>query len=223
VDPITQKDEELFGTVIVAALMGRSGPIVDRLRERYEKDADDPLAGLPYALAMLAQLQSGGGEREKLNYTEIVETLSDLLYYEPDHWLGRYLRIHTRTLLPVTAAEHHGYILAERSRATEDVTELIERQAGTTWQPWFTCSYLLAARLAWEADERHRIPALVAAATAQPAAAIGFRALSGLLCEGFLWYRTQPDLPMRAPVDALMHTLFPDLPATRPVPSGRSR
>src|SRR5882757_7737449 len=103
-DPITRDDEELFGTVMVAARLGRAGPIVTRLRERYEREWDDPRAGFPYALAMLALLQSGRKDlRDQLNYTEIVETLSDLLYHEPEHWLGRYLRIHTRTLLPVDA------------------------------------------------------------------------------------------------------------------------
>jgi hypothetical protein len=214
VHPITVEDEELFGTVIVAAMLGRSGPVVNRLRQRYEKDSDDQLAGLRYALAMLAQLQSGREERSELNYTEIVETLSDLLYYQPDHWLGRYLRVHTRTLLPVDAAEHQGYVLAERTRAAEDVAELIERQAASSWQPWYACSYILAARLASEFDEQDRMPALVAAAASQPASAIGFRALGGLLCEGFVWYRSQPNLPARDTVNGLMNALFPALSTT---------
>ena len=221
-DPITRDDEELFGTVMVAARLGRSGPIVTRLRERYEKEWDDPRAGFPYALAMLALLQSGREDlREQLYYTEIVETLSDLLYHEPDHWLGRYLRIHTRTLLPADATEHQGYITAERTRAAEDVAELIERQDATAWQPWFACPYVLAARLAWEGGDRDRVPDLVSAAASHPGPPIRFRALGGLLCEGFTWYDAQPDLPDRDIAAALRDALFPDQPAVRRAREGR--
>jgi len=222
-DPITRDDEELFGTVMVAARLGRAGPIVDQLRGRYEQEWDDPRAGFPYALALLALLQSGREDlRGQLNYTEIVETLSDLLYHEPDHWLGRYLRIHTRTLLPVRAEEHQAYVSAERARAAEDAAELIERQAKADWQPWFPCPYLLAARLAWEDDERDRVPALVSAAAAGPGAPVPFRALGGLLCEGFLWYDAQPGVPERGPARALMQALFADQPAVRRRRIGRS-
>lgn len=217
-DPITHDHEELFGTVIVAARLGRAGKIVQRLRERYEQEWDDPLAGFPYALSMLALLQSGREDlRESLNYTEIVETLSDLLYHQPGHWLGRYLRIHTRTLLPVDAEEHQGYITAERTRAAEDVAELIERQAATDWQPWFACPYILAARLAWESGDKDRVAPLVseAAAAARPGAPIRFRALGGLLCEGFVWYDSQLGLPEQDSAAALMGALFPDQPAVR--------
>jgi hypothetical protein len=223
-DGITRTDEELFGTVIVAARLGRAGPIVQRLRERYEQEWDDPLAGFPYALSMLALLQSGREDlREQLNYTEIVETLSDLLYHEPDHWLGRYLRIHTRTLLPVDAEEHQNYITAERTRAAEDVAELIERQAATDWQPWFASPYILAARLAWESGDKDRVGALVSTAAAGPRAPVPFRALGGLLCEGFVWYDSQLGLPDQDTVWALMADLFPDQPAVRRVREGRPR
>ncbi len=221
--PITREHDELFAAVTIAARLGRAAPIVNRLRERYEKDVDDSLAGLPYALAMLAQLQSSHDEHDDVNYTEIVETLSDLLYYEPDHWLGRYLRIHTRALLPADATEHQGYIVAERTRAAEDATELIERQDATAWQPWFACSYLLAARLAWESGDRETVPGLVSAATARPGAAIGFRALGALLSEGFVWYTSRPELPGRDAVHAAMGTLFPHLPAARRPLESRSR
>jgi hypothetical protein len=222
-DPITRGDEELFGTVMVAARLGRAGPIVDQLRERYEREWDDPRAGFPYALALLALLQSGREDlRTGVNYTEIVETLSDLLYHEADHWLGRYLRIHTRTLLPVRAKEHQAYVTAERTRAAEDAAELIERQAKADWQPWFACPYILAARLAWEADDRDRVPALVSAAAARPGAPVPFRALGGLLCEAFIWYDSEPDVPERDTAGALMETLFGDQPAARRARIGRA-
>jgi hypothetical protein len=222
-DPITRDDEELFGTVMVAARLGRAGPIVEALRGRYEQEWDDPRAGFPYALALLALLQSGREDlRDGVNYTEIVETLSDLLYHEADHWLGRYLRIHTRTLLPVHATEHQAYVNAERTRAAEDAAELIERQTKADWRPWFACPYILAARLAWEGGDRDRVPTLVSAAAARPGAPVPFRALGGLLCEGFIWYDAQPDLPEQDTVRALMDALFADQPAVRRVRIGRS-
>jgi len=217
VDPVTRDNEELFATVLAAARLGRAHRIIDRLRERYEKELDNPVAGLPYALAMLAQLQAAPDQDP--NYTEIVETLSDLVYYRPQSWLGRYLRVHTRTLLPADATEHRGYILAERAHAGEDVAELIERQAATDWQPWFACSYLLAARLAWESGDRDSVAGLAAAATARPGVAIPFRALGGLLRESFAWYHAQPELPARQDVRDLMRTLFP----RQPTPQGASR
>ena len=236
--PITRDDEELFGTVVMAAL-DRAGPIVSRLRERYEHEWDDPRAGFPYALSMLALVQSGRTDLRRLNFTEVVETLSDLLYHEPDHWLGRYLRIHIRTLLPADPARHHdrartiaaerfgatedvaelaeGYVTAERARAAQDAAELIDRQATTAWRPWFACTYLLAARLAWEAGDPDRVPALVSAAAIRPGAPIRFRALGGLLCEAFVWYHNRPDLPERDTVGAVMDALFADQPAVRRV------
>jgi hypothetical protein len=222
-DPITRGDDELFGTVMVAARLDRAGPILARLRERYEREWDDPRAGFPYALALLALLQSGREDlRGQLNYTEIVETLSDLLYHEPEHWLGRYLRIHTRALLPVQATEHQAYVTAERARAAEDAAELIERQAKADWQPWFACTYLLAARLAWEAGQRDGVATLVRAAAARPGGPVVFRALGGLLCEAFLWYDSRADLPERDTAGALMDALFADQPAVRRLRGGRS-
>src|SRR5215467_9460044 len=99
--PISDADEDLFGTLTTASRLGRVDAIIGRLRTRYNEEWDDPLAGFPYALAMLAVLVAGRADLfEPSNYTEIIETLGDLLYHQPDHWLGQYLRIHTRTLLP---------------------------------------------------------------------------------------------------------------------------
>ncbi|WP_432994606.1 hypothetical protein [Dactylosporangium sp. CA-233914] len=216
--PPTAADEGLFGTVMVAARLGRAEKIVGRLRERYEQEWDDPRAGFPYALALLALLQSGREDlRGQLSYTEIVETLSDLLYHEPGHWLGRYLRIHTRALLPADATEHRGYVIAERTRAAEDAAELVGRQDAVEWRPWFACTYLLAARLAWESGETgqlDRIPELIRSAAAKAdAREVGFPSLGGLLCEGFVWYHSKPGLPERDTAAALMDTLFPAQPA----------
>src|SRR5215211_2092123 len=102
--PITHADEELFGTVTMAARLGRARAIVERMSTRYEQEWENPRSGFPYALSMLALLRSGRKDlRDQFNYTEIIETLGDLLYHEPDHWLGRFLRIHTRMLLPADA------------------------------------------------------------------------------------------------------------------------
>jgi hypothetical protein len=216
--PIVDADEELLGTLIAAARFGRAGVITDRLRARYDEEWDDPLAGFPYALAMFSLLLSGREDfLEQFNYTEIIETLSDLLYHEPDHWLGRYLRIHTRTLLPADG-EHRQYLAAERAKAAADASELIERQSRAAWQPWFACSYLMAARLEWQSDrqDRDQVATLVRAATARPRAPVRFRALGGVLRIAFVWYCDQPELPERDQVRATMDNLFPTYATARP-------
>jgi hypothetical protein len=209
---IARADEELFGTVVMAARFGRVDAIVKHLSARYEQEWDDPHAGFPYALSMLAVLHSGRPEaREHLNYTEIIETLSDLLYHEPGHWLGRYLRIHARALLPADAEEHRNYLIAERARAADDAQDLIDRQARGPWRPWYAVPYLLAARLAWESaepDREQRVAALVTAATARPAEPVGFRALGSLMSDVFRWYGHQGDVPHRDAVRALAADLF---------------
>jgi len=215
--PITRADEELFSTVAVAVRLGRADAIIQRLAARYEKEWDNPLAGFPYALSMIAAFQSSDKElRERLNYPEIIETLNDLLYNQPDHWLGWYLRIHARTLLPVNPGEYRVFIAAEREKAAKDAEQLIERQTHTDWQPWFACAYLAAARLAWESGtDREQVAELVAQAAARPGAPVPFPSLGSVLCEVFLWYRNESGLPEQDTVARLMGTLFPDQPAVR--------
>jgi len=219
--PISESDEELFAALFAAARFGRSGPIIERLRVRYDEEWADPLSGFPYAMAMFAVLMSGREDlRDHLSYTEIIETLSDLLYSVPDHWLGRYVRVHTRTLLP-DSGEHAHYIAAERKRAAQDVAELIDRQSRTAWQPWFACSYLQAARLAAIAGEPGEAAGLVRAAADQPGAPISFPSLGSILRFAFIAYRDQPELPEQALVGELMGTLFPGHPALRRVRAGQ--
>jgi hypothetical protein len=62
----------------------------------------------------------------------------------------------------------------------------------------------------------------VSAAAARPSGPIRFRALGGLLCEGFIWYDAQPDMPERDTVGAVMDVLFADQPAVQRVRRGRS-
>ncbi|GIG56154.1 hypothetical protein Lfu02_05260 [Longispora fulva] len=216
--PVTRADDELFSTVMAAARLGRAHKIVAKLSERYGQDWGDPLAGYPYALAMVALMQveltsSGLDEQQAVaNYSEIIESLGDLLYGVPEHWLGRYLRIRMRTMMmPPEHAEYPRFVVEERGRAAKDADELIARQAEADWQPWFAATYLLAARLLWESDDRDlgRIGELVAAAAARPGGPIGFRALGGLLREPFLWYLAQPGLPDHDKVARIMADLFP--------------
>jgi hypothetical protein len=216
--PIARADDDLFGTLIAATRLGRISGIIEHLRTRYDEEWDDPLAGLPYALAMLAVLQSGREDLlELFSYTEIIETLSDLLYHEPDHWLGRYLRIHTRTLIP--DGEHPHYIAGERDKAVQDAHELIERQGHAAWRPWFACSYIAAARASWQCDQQNRdqVAELVASAAAAPRTAIGFPSLGSIMCSAFLWYHNRPELPERDTVSVIMASFFPDHPAVRRV------
>lgn len=215
--PITRADEELFSTLIMAARLGRVERIISHLAERYEKEWDNPVAGFPYALSMLAALQSGRADlQEHFDYTEIVETLSDLLYNQPDHWLGRYLRIHVRMMLPTDAEEHRGYIAAERARAAEDAAELIEQQDSAVWQPWFASTHLVAARFVWESErDPERVAALVSAAATRTVEPMGFHSLGSIAREAFLWYHHESGLPHQDTVAAMMGTLFPDQPSVR--------
>lgn len=227
--PITRADEELFGTVLVAARLGRAHRIVEDLRVRYEEDWEDPLAGFPYALSMLAQLQVSPEGTEVGMFAKLVETLGDVVYGTPDHWLGRYLRIRMRSLIPLDHSEgyeryqriagpypelhdsYRAFAEAEKARAGTDVEELIARQSASAWQPWYACTYLLAARLEWESADRDpdRVAQLAAQATAAPGAPIPFRALGTVLCEAFVWYCHEPDVPGREAVVRTLRALFP--------------
>jgi hypothetical protein len=222
--PITREDEQLFGAALMAAKMGRIRPILAKLRKRYEEEWDNPQAGYPYALAMVGLLMSGREDRlEDFDYTEVVETLSDLLYHEPDHWLGRFLRIQTRTLLPTDADEYQQYIAAERTRAAEDAAELIARQADSDWQPWYACAYLLAARLEWEGErDVAKVGELITAAAAHPATPVPFGSLGGVMCEAFAWYYVEPGVPELETAGTLMDALFPGQPVARRVRAVRA-
>lgn len=86
---ITREDDELFGTVVAAIRMGRVRDVLERLSARYEQEWDDPLAGFPYALAMVAVLDySDDSDWRQNSYNVIAETLGDLLYHFPDQ-IGR--------------------------------------------------------------------------------------------------------------------------------------
>jgi hypothetical protein len=223
--PITLADEELFAVATVAARLGRADAIVAGFAAKYEQEWDDPVAGFPYALTMLAVLQSGHAEvRARVDFTEIVETLGDLLYNRPDHWLGRYLRIHARTMLPTDPVDYRGYIAAERAKAIEDAAQLIELQSRAEWRPWFACAHLLAARLAWEADpeDRDRVAALATAPVPRVGAPIPFPALGGFMRDTFLWYHGESGLPEKDTVAAMSRALFPERPPVRGTRPDRS-
>jgi len=168
-DPITRDDDELFGTVMVAARLGRSGPIVARLRERYEKEWDGPAVRLPVRAghARPAAVRSGGSPRAAELQPRSWRPSCDSSTTNPTTGSAA-----TCGSTPHAAAGRRqgapGYIAAERARAAEDVTELIERQAATAWQPWFACPYVLAARLAWESGDQEPVAGLVSGAASRP-------------------------------------------------------
>jgi hypothetical protein len=198
---------------MAAARLGRAHKIVSSLSERYGQDWGDPMAGFPYALSMVALMQveltsDGLDERGAVaNYSEIIESLGDLLYGVPEHWLGRYLRIRMRTMMmPPSHEEYPKFVVEERARAATDAEELITRQAGAEWQPWFAATYLMAARLVWESEERDvgRVAKLITEAAAQPVTPIPFRAIGSLLREPFVWCLSQPDLPEHETVKRML-------------------
>lgn len=213
---ITQADEDLFHTVTVATKLGRSKGIIDRLSARYADEWDNAEAAFPYALAMVAVLQASGTDFEKhAGYTEVTETLGDVLYAEPDHWLARYCRTRIRALIPTSYSVYRNYVQGERGKAVRDADELIERQSRVPAQPYFAAAYLLAARMAENREDTDRVEQLISQAAAGPAEPIAFPALAAMLCEPFVACYTEPSTPARALVGELMSALFPDVPAVR--------
>jgi len=213
---ITPADDELFRTVSLALRLGRQGPVVDDLSTAYADEWDDPESGFRYALAMVAVLQANRADSDGSVYLEISETLGDVLYAAPDHWLARYLRCRLRALVPLTFAQDQKFADRERAKAVTDVDELIERQGRALWRPYFACAHLLAARLAYEgAHDLARVDQLISAVADRPRTRVGFRALGILLCEPFLALFGQPDVPGRPVLAGMMADLFPDEPAVR--------
>lgn len=228
---ITRADENLFHTVTVATKLGRAKAIVDRLGARYDDDWDSVDAAFPYALAMVAVLQTSGTDFEKhAGYTDVIETLGDVLHADPDHWLARYCRARIRALIPTSYSVYRNYVVGERGKAVRDADELIERQSMAPAQPYFACTYLLAARMALEdtalegtesgtagdaGDGVDRAAGLIERAAALPADAVPFPALAAILCEPFVACYSQPAVPSRALVGDLMSALFPEVPAVR--------
>jgi hypothetical protein len=222
VRPISQHDEQLFRTVFVATRLGRADAIVERLAARYAAEWDDPEAGFPYALAMMAALNADGKRARatdadgQLGYLQLIETLDDVLYNVPDHWLGRYSRVMIRALLPGSGVPYQQYVDEERAKLVADLAELMDRQARAHWQPYFACTYLLAARVSHEDDkDEARTVELVNAAADKPARPIPFPTLGAFLARPFLVVYSTPDFPARACVATMMTALFPGLPAVR--------
>lgn len=209
--PITQQDENLFATATLAVRMGRQDAVIERLDERYAEEWDDPSAGLPYVLAMVADLCMGSDKPESSGtYSEIVETLGDLVHAVPDHWLARYLRIWVRAVIPHDYRGYASFVAGERASARVEVDDLIAAQALVGWQPWFAATHVLAARMA--GSDTHpdtaRMAALIRAIPADDGRPVPFRSLGSLLCETFHAYCRQPDAPLRETVDKLALTLF---------------
>lgn len=214
---IGQADEDLFHTVTVATKLGRASAIIERLSTRYADEWDNAEAGFPYALAMVAVLQTSGTDFEKhAGYTEVIETLGDVLYADPDHWLARYCRVRIRALIPTSYSVYRNYVEGERGKAVRDVDELIERQSQVPPQPYFACAHLLAARMALaNGADTDRAARLIAQAAAGPAQPVRFPALAAMLCEPFVACYTEPAAPAREQLGELMSALFPDVPAVR--------
>jgi hypothetical protein len=218
---ITWEDEGLFRTVMSAARLGRAGTLIEHLGKRYAEEWDDAEAGLPYALAMVAALQTGalfpesaGPRQHGTTYDELTETLEDVLYVAPDHWLARYCRVFVRVLLPTSGGREARFARDEHAKARTDIAELIALQRRAPWQPYFSCAYVVAARLAAEGDYGDASAGqLIAEACDKPNGPIPFRMLGSIMCPSFIALHANPDLPERARLGALMATLFPNEPA----------
>jgi len=219
--PITQEDETLFRTVAMAAKLGRADAVIEHLGRQYADQWDDPEKGFSYALAMVASLCAGGlfpkGARQRelgTIYGELMETLDDVLYVAPDHWLARYCRILVRMLLPTAGGFEEYFARGERASLIPDLADLMDRQLKTPWQPYFACTCVVAAGLAYT-DEPHtpRAAQLIVEAAGKPNRPIPFQTLGSVMCQSFVELHSDPNVPERALLGTMMSALFPNQPA----------
>ena len=208
--PITQADEDLYRSVTVAARLARAQPILDHLNSRYSEEWDDAGSGFPVALANLAVFRVVGGQMvNHTSYHEITETLNDVLYGQPDHWLSRYLVAWFRSLVAPNPFVDDEFIEQEQATAAQTVKELISRQESAPWQPWFACTYVLAGGLVTNGPDDIELAAgAIRQAAARTTQRIPFTSLGGLLANAFHTYCAKPELPERATVAQMAQTLF---------------
>ncbi|WP_283137885.1 hypothetical protein [Rhizohabitans arisaemae] len=214
---ITQADENLFQTIVVAAKLGRADPLVERLNDQYAEDWENPQAAFPYALAVVAMLQADvSGFEKHASFNEALETLNDILYTDPAHWLAQYLRARLRTMIP-SSLIYKTYLDMERDKAGEGSQELIEVQAAAAWQPYFVSAYALAAHTPGEdgRDPAHVGKTIREAAEAGPRSRVPYPALGAILCEPLVALYMDVTLPERELIATMMRELYPDQPAVR--------
>jgi tetratricopeptide (TPR) repeat protein len=201
-------DERLFHTVTVAARLGRSGKLTQRLLADYDEYWDDPEAAFRYALALVAMIQASGSDQEKrANYTQSMEALDDVVEIDPGHWLARYCRARHRVLI---RTGYGRYLADERGKALDDLQELLQRQEQVPWQPYFTVAYLLAAQFHAGQGDQAQATRLISEAGERPRERVPYPALGSIMSDaGRVLYHGAVPPSLKAVVGTTMARLFP--------------
>lgn len=226
---IARADDELYGLASVAAKLGRTGRLLDRLGEAHSVRPDDAEAAFAYALARMAMLPVVGAEFEAhAGLTALVEAFGQVLAIEPGHWLARYGRARLRALIPSSYGAFTVQVSGELANAARDLDDLLAYQAGTRWQPYFASGHALAAVVGHLSGDTGRCAAHLAVLLECPAAPVGLAALGALLCEPLVTLYATSAGPDRQRVGPLMAELYGDQPAVAralgrlPQPAGSS-
>ena len=206
-------DEQLFHTVTIAARLGKSDRIVDRLAAAYDENWDDPETGFRYALALIAVLQVSKDDLAKhAGYTQAMEALDDVLAASPEHWLARYCRARLRAVIPSSYGNLREYLGGEQGKALADIEELIRSQEGVAWQPYFAAAYVLAAQVSAGQGDEAAATERLGEVGGRPRAALRYAALGSLLSEPYLTLYHSGARRLAGAVAPMMADLCPDNP-----------
>jgi hypothetical protein len=207
---ITRADDELYGVASVAAKLGRTDKLLDRLRGAAEANRGDPEAAFAYALARMAMVQVDFDAHSR--FSEIIDALGQVLEIQPWHWLARYSRARLRVLIPSS----YGVLIVEGSGelegAAEDLDALLKFQAETAWQPYFASSHALAAVVGQLSGATDRCAAQLDALLDCPSVPAGLPVLGALLCEPLVTLYATSTERYRQRLGSLMTTLYGEQP-----------
>lgn len=224
---IARADDELYGLASVAAKLGRTGKLLDRLGSADSSDPHDAEAAFAYALARMAMLPVVGAEFEAhAGFTALVEAFGRVLEIEPGHWLARYGRARLRALIPSSYGAFTVQVSGELVNAARDLDELLAYQSRTGWQPYFASGHALAAVVGHLSGDTESCAAHLAVLLDCPAAPVGLPALGALLCEPLVTLYATGAEPDRRRLGPLTAALYGDQPAVaralgwQPQPAG---
>jgi hypothetical protein len=224
---IARADDELYGLASVAAKLGRTGKLLDRLGEAHRSRPDDPEPAFAHALAQMAMLPSIGVEFEAhARFGEIIDAFGQVLAIEPRHWLARYSRARLRALIPSSYGAFTAEVSGELTGAAEDLDDLLAYQAEVEWMPYFASSHALAAMVGHLSGATDRCAAHLAELWKCPPVRVGLPVLGALLCEPLVTLYATSVEPDRQRLGDLMTALYGNQPvvigalARQPQPSG---
>jgi tetratricopeptide (TPR) repeat protein len=207
---IARADDELYGVASVAAKLGRTDKLLDRLSSAAQSDPEDPEAAFAYALARMAMVQVDFDAHSR--FSEIIDSLGQVLAIEPWHWLARYSRARLRALIPNSYGTLTVEVSGELGSAAEDLDDLLKYQAEADWQPYFASSHALAAVVGRLSGATDRCAAQLDALLDCPLAPVGLPVLGALLCEPLVTLHATSLEPERHRLGELMMALYGNQP-----------